>query len=92
VRARDTSGLAAHLSATPTPRESIVFSRGEERPIAKILLHSAKSSADHLGSDSEGRSSQERERERERDFRHDSASPAASAPTKHPGGSSGSTR
>jgi len=35
-------------STTPTPRESIVFNRGDERPIAKILLSTAKSSSDTL--------------------------------------------
>lgn len=54
------------LSTTPTPRESIVFNRGEDKPIAKILLQSTKSSMDQLNSDSDstmksGRSSQENE-------------------------------
>lgn len=54
------------LSTTPTPRESIVFNRGEDKPIAKILLQSTKSSMDQLNSDSDstmksGRSSQEHE-------------------------------
>ncbi len=57
IRARDPANPAAtplqhsasmgnQHSTTPTPRESIVFSRGDDRPIAKILLSHAKSSTD----------------------------------------------
>lgn len=47
------SQMSSQHSATPTPRESIVFNRGDEKPYEKILLSNGKSSS-MLSADGDG--------------------------------------